>query len=97
MYLGLFRQVQFYLVYCCAGLFHVCDLWSRDISKTENRPSESIAGNCHYTRRCRIARVMDCLSPTSEAARPGVFGPVFADVVALRIHVYRRGYCFPMV
>src|SRR4029450_7904279 len=97
MPLRFFRQVQFYLVYCCAGLFHVCDLWSRDIWKTTNRASESIDGDCRGTRRSRIARVVDGLSPTSEAARPGVFRPAFANVVALRIHVYRWGYRLLMV
>src|SRR6266513_1627305 len=97
MDLRFFRQVQLYLVCCCAGLFHGGDLWNRDISEGKKRASESIGGDCQRTRRGRNARVMDCLPPASEAAHPGVLRPVFADVVALRIHVYRRGHRLPVV
>ena len=93
----------------CWSVFGVCILGFFDkfnfiwfvvalvFSEGKKRASESIGGDCQRTRRGRNARVMDCLPPASEAAHPGVLRPVFADLVALRIHVYRRGHRLPVV
>src|SRR5215470_15449087 len=97
MHLGVFRQVQFHLVCSCAGVFHVCDLWTRNTWETENPAGESVAGDCHCIRGGRIAPVMDCLPVASEAAPPRVLRPVLACVVAVQVYLHRCGYRTPVV